>query len=154
MLDASDVANATQVDDVITASLGKAPRVIPAWGFGHHGEGLSYANAGESMLPHFRSSDAVTVRYANPDSTVDNPFQQGDGRGYNADEELVVDLPAGAWLAFECELDGHEPTSWQALGAAGEAVNAEVSAGPYGLVVKATLEPVTLHRLVKREPEA
>ena len=154
LLDACDVAAATQVDDVITASLGKAPRVIPAWGFGHHGEGVSYANAGESVLPHFRSSDAVTVRYAKPDSTVDNPFQQGDGRGYNADEELVVDLPAGAWLAFECDLDGHDPAAWEALDIEGATVDAELSAGPHGLVLAAQRGAVTVHRLFRRRARA
>jgi hypothetical protein len=52
-------------------------------------------------MPGIRAGDAVALAWAQPGANPDNPFQQSDGRPYDASEVLVAVLGEGDWLEFE-----------------------------------------------------
>ena len=87
--------------DVISAVLADAPAVIPAWGYGFRGPGISYASSGTSGVPEMRIRDSVAVRFRRPGDNPQNPFEQTTGRGYRPEEELEVGLRKGDWLEFD-----------------------------------------------------
>jgi endoglucanase len=92
--------------DVVAAITGVAPSVLPAWGFGFRGAGESFSVAAGEPHAGIRADDAAGIRFARPGDNPENPFEQSDGRGYHAAEQLVVDLHDGDWLEFEGDFDG------------------------------------------------
>jgi endoglucanase len=87
--------------EVVSAITAVSPVLIPAWGFGFRGAEQSYATTGSTPLAGIRETDLVTVRFADTQSAMANPFEQTDGRDYLDSERLVVDLAAGDWLEYE-----------------------------------------------------
>ncbi|MCG2803744.1 MAG: glycoside hydrolase family 5 protein [Cellulomonas sp.] len=89
--------------DVVRAVLGRAPAVLPAWGFGFRGAGTSFGAARDDAHPVLRAEEPVAIVWAGQGPHPDNPFEQNDGRPYTPQEELAVDLHPGDWLEFELD---------------------------------------------------
>ena len=128
--------------DIVAAITSENPSVVPAWGFGHRGEGESYSASLATRIPGIREADAVSLRWAASGEHPANPFEQSDGRDYRADEELVIDLTAGDWLEFEG--DSLDAATVRVVGA--ESVT-RIEATPRGIRVIALAEAI-ISRLV------
>ena len=87
--------------DVVAALLAVTPAVIPAWGYGFRGAGVSYSVATPGGMEGIRVQDTVPLRWARNGENPANPFEQTDGRAYQPAEEMVVDLEAGDWVEYE-----------------------------------------------------
>ncbi len=145
LLAASDVQVARWQPEVVAAVTGVRPSVIPAWGFGFRGSGVSYGVVEADPLPGIREEDRVALRFANPGGNPGNPFEQNDGRDYAPNEVIVARLSRGDWLEFELEPESFQG-SIRALGPDGRAGPAEIRASDRGIVLTA-LEPLELSRL-------
>ena len=147
LLENMRIANCRWQPDLVAALLADRPSVIPAWGFGFRGPGRSHAVArnGWKPLPGIREEDGVPLRFATG-AGMPNPFEQTDGRGYRAEELVVVDLAAGDWLEFEVDSDAATAEA-RAVGLDGEALPARLERSPRGLRVTATAA-MTLAKIV------
>lgn len=143
LLSAMRIENCQWQPAIIAALLGDAPTVIPAWGYGFRGAGESHAVAGAVPLPGIRERDGAGIRFARDGENPANPFQQSDGRGYRAAEELVVRLAAGDWLEFELA----HPVPMRAIDSRGLDAPVTVEPSERGIRVTATA-PTDLARLV------
>lgn len=103
LLENMRIENCRWQPEVVAAITGVGPAVVPAWGFGFRGDGVSFSVADGGPLPGIRAEEAAGIRFAAPGGNPENPFEQSDGRAYRTEEELVVALSAGDWLEFELE---------------------------------------------------
>jgi hypothetical protein len=101
LLVAMRIENCVWRPEVVAALLAESPRVVPAWGFGYRGDGESYSSAHAITIDGIREGDAVTMRWAREGGNPSNPFEQFDGRAYQPEEEITVELAQGDWLEFE-----------------------------------------------------
>jgi hypothetical protein len=145
LLEAMRVERCDWQPDVVAALLAEHPAVLPGWGFGHRGADQSYSAAAPTPLSGIRAADAVTLAWAHPGGNPENPFQQSDGRDYEASEELVVVLEEGDWLEYE--LTG--ATGADVLDATGEPSSVLVEPTDRGLRVVAKA-PTTVARILPR----
>ncbi len=130
---------------VIAAVTGESPTVLPAWGFGFRGEGVSYGVAEAAALPGIREDDAVALRFAHPGGNPANPFEQNDGRDYAPSEVIVARLGPGDWLEFELA-PGSIRGPVHAYGPDGRLVPVVVRPSDRGIVLTA-LEQLDLARV-------
>jgi hypothetical protein len=147
LLHAIRLENCHSVPAVTAAALGMRPTIIPAWGYGYRGPGLSYAVREGRPLAGVRADDAVSITWRNPGDNPSNPFEQSDGRRYRSSEELVVHLEPGDWLEYE--LASYEVHS--VIDVTGNEAAVEVRPSERGLRVTATA-PTTLLELRPLKP--
>lgn len=148
LIEAMRFENCVWRPDLIAALTAESPAVIPAWGFGFRGPGESYWARGARPLNGIRSQDAVTLGFAYPGGNPANPFEQSDGRDYEAEELLVAELAAGDWLEFELD-PATDARAAVAEGPGGGPTSVELTRTARGLRVTAT-GPTALSRIVLR----
>lgn len=106
-----DFLEAVQVDQCVArpeisqALLGAGLAELPAWGYGHRGEGVSYEVGGKrgdsADGPKFRKADPIAVEFARPGDNPENPFDHADGLKAAPQDELAVVLQPGDWVEYE-----------------------------------------------------
>lgn len=101
MLDALPLSRCTYRSEVISAVLRRVPLRIPAAGFGFRGAGVSYRSAAALPLRGFRSDDLVTIRHAGGAEPKKLDFHHASGEARSADDELLVSLSDGEWVAYD-----------------------------------------------------
>jgi hypothetical protein len=101
LLVAMRIENCRWQPEVVAAALGEHPSIVPGWGFGYRGAGQSYASSVAHAIDGIRDDEGVDLRWATAGDNPPNPFEQSDGRPYEARERLVVALKPGDWLEFE-----------------------------------------------------
>jgi endoglucanase len=151
-LERADVRVARWQPDVVNALTGTSPKILPAWGFGFRGAGVSYGVADPVSLPGIREDDAVTLRFAHPGENPANPFEQTDGRRYAPNEMIIARLAPGDWLEFELTpsvVDLHP----RALGTDGTELPVDIRPSGRGVIVTA-LAPIDLARIELTAEEA
>jgi len=89
---------------VVGALLRRAPLKIPSTGFGFRGPGVSYQTTGALPLDGFRSDDSVTIRDATGARPSKLDFHHPSGAPSSPEDELIVCLGAGDWVAYEIGL--------------------------------------------------
>ena len=94
------VENCLRRPEVVAALLAQSPKVIPAWGFGFHGQGQSYSAEDPRPLKGVREEDGVTLEYRINQRRDAPNFEQNDGRDYTDLEEIVVKMVRGDWLEY------------------------------------------------------
>lgn len=94
------VENCVWRQEVVAALFAENPTVIPAWGFGFHGEGESFSTQNSSPLSGMREEDAVTLEYHLEQPREGHNFEQNDGRDYTDAEEITVKMGKGEWLEY------------------------------------------------------
>jgi endoglucanase len=90
--------------EVVSALLRRAPLRAPATGFGFRGRGVSYQTTGALPLPSFRSDDSVTIRRAVGARPEQLDFHHPNGAPTPPEDELLVSLRAGDWVAYDIGL--------------------------------------------------
>ena len=136
LLEAMELARCTYRPEVIAAILRRAPLRIPAASFGFLGPGASYGTSAGSPLAGFRADDLVSIRDGIDPAPAEFSFDYvDDGVGRGAVDELVVELAAGDWVAYEVnvavptalavrvQLDGSDPTTAIGLSIDGNAIH-------------------------------
>ena len=112
LLDAMPIASCTYRQEVISALFRRPPLHIPAVGFGFAGAGRSYQTSnGAAPLPAFRTDDQVTIRRARGRKHGELDWSHSVEFTQSAEEDLVVSLGAGDWVAYDFET--REPTALQ-----------------------------------------
>jgi len=106
LLDAVVLARCTYRPEIVSALLRRAPCRLPAAGFGFRGPGESYQTASAVPLVGFRNDDFVTIRDSDGAAPVELDFEYEDGMTRDTTAELVVDLAAGDWIAYDVNV-GH-----------------------------------------------
>jgi hypothetical protein len=101
LLDAMVLARCTYRPEVVSSILRRPPLKIPAFGFGFRGAGESYKTRAAVPLPGFRSDDLVTIRHANGVEYGELDWNRTDGIARAAADELLVNLRAGDWVAYD-----------------------------------------------------
>jgi hypothetical protein len=142
------VENAAWRPEVLAATTGERPAVIPAWGYGFRGAGTSYEVRRPLPFPVARAADASALTWTAAGEVPENPFTHSVAVAARPDRQVGVRLEAGDWLEFE--LTGVLDASWYApvlLDGSGE-VSLEVSSR--GLRAVATAD-ATLLRIVRRD---
>ena len=136
--------------DVLAATTGERPAVIPAWGYGFRGVGSSYSVAHPLRYAGARAGDASALTWTGAGEAPDNPFTHTSGRAERPDRALGVRLEAGDWLEFE--LTGAAAgSSYAPVLLDGGEVALEPS--PRGLRAVARAD-ATLLRIVRRDDES
>src|SRR5258708_31779591 len=95
------LARGTYRAGVVSSTRRRPPLKIPAFGFGFRGAGESYKTRAAVPLPGFRSDDLVTIRHANGVEYGELDWKRTDGIARAAAEELLVNLRAGDWVAYD-----------------------------------------------------
>lgn len=98
-----DISRCEYRHEVIGAMLRRAPLRIPATGFGFRGPGISYECTGARPLRGFRGDDLVTIRHARTGEPEEIDFSHTTGAPRDQDDELVVLLSPGDWVAYTFE---------------------------------------------------
>ncbi|HEY3437925.1 MAG TPA: cellulase family glycosylhydrolase [Actinotalea sp.] len=100
LLENMTAARCTRHPAVLHALFRLAPLTLPAYGFTFRGAGVSYGTAAATPHPRLRADDAVTLRRRDgaPDLDFGHPARVG------REGDVVADLGAGDWLAFDVEL--------------------------------------------------
>jgi endoglucanase len=102
LADAASIGNCDYHTDIVNATLRKAPLSLTATAFGFRGPGVSFStDAGSSILPDFRSDDAVRIELG--DNMELPAFDNTDGA---PDIDLVVALDTGDWVSYSIALPG------------------------------------------------
>lgn len=101
LLDNLRLENATWRPDVLAATTGERPAVVPAWGYGFRGAGASYSVAHPLPFDLARPDDASALTWTGADELPENPFTHTSGQADRPDRALGVRLEAGDWLEFE-----------------------------------------------------
>lgn len=96
LIGAMRLDNCVWHEDIVRAITAVRPSVIPAWGYGFRGNGVSYHSNARNSLPGLREADHVA--FVAPGALS---FRQTDGRDYRDDERIAVRLEPGDWLEFE-----------------------------------------------------
>jgi endoglucanase len=148
LLDAMRMENCEWRPAIVAALLAERPTVVPGWAFGYRGPDESFSVAAPSPLAGIRAADAVTLAWVRPGGNPENPFQQSDGRAYEANEELVAVLGEGDWLEYE--MSG--VTSAEVLDAAGEPSLVLVEPTDRGVRIVATAS-TSIARIIPRQGE-
>lgn len=103
LLDNFDIAKCQYRPEVVSAVMRRAPLRLAASGFGFRGEGVSYRCSGAVPLPGFRGDDQVTIRPAGGDELEEIDFHHTPGVPRPPEQELLVRLGPGDWVAYEFE---------------------------------------------------
>jgi endoglucanase len=98
------LSDCTYRDEVVSALLRRAPVRAPATGFGFRGRGVSYETTAAVPLQGFRSDDSVTIRDATGARPSEVDFHHPNGAPSPPENELVVSLSAGDWVAYDVVL--------------------------------------------------
>jgi endoglucanase len=109
LLDAMPLARCAYRRDVISALFRRPPLRIPAVGFGFAGAGRSYRTSTATPLPGFRSDDGVTIRHAQGRQDGELDWNHAAGVTRSAEQDLVVRLGAGDWVAYELQTTDSTP---------------------------------------------
>lgn len=155
-LEAIDIDACEWRQDVVDAVFARAPRVLPAWGYGHRGSRESFApgpaeaTARPAGLESMRREDAVAIRFAG--RGAENVFEY-PGPGDHLHGRMVVDLAPGQWLEFELDGANRAAATWRALDARGRDLGLAVETVDRGLRVSASgdREVSGLWRVVREE---
>jgi aryl-phospho-beta-D-glucosidase BglC (GH1 family) len=111
VLEAMHLSRCTYRAEVIAALFRRAPVKIPASGFGFEGAGRSYYTTSASPLAGFRSDDKVTIRDARGNGS-ELDWNHAAGPGRSAEQELLVSLGSGDWVAYEVEVTEPAPLAF------------------------------------------
>ena len=130
--------------DIIRAYMLSSPIVIPAWGFSFSGKGCD--GAGKSGVFHFRAHDGANVEWSNEVLHPVNPFDQSNGRAYEASEDISVRLLPGQWLAFDIRND-FDIEAYRAENSQGDSAPVRLEKIGHGIKVVACAETM-FRRLV------
>jgi hypothetical protein len=103
LLDNFDIAKCRYQPEVVSAVLRRVPLRLAASGFGFRGPGISYRCAGAVPLPGFRSDDQVTICSVGGDEAAEISFHHTHGVPRAPENELLVRLGPGDWVAYEFE---------------------------------------------------
>ncbi len=149
LLDHVRLESATWRPDVLAATTGERPPVIPGWGYGFRGAGTSYAVARPVPFALARADDASALTWTGAGDAPENPFTHEAGQVDRPDRLLGVRLESGDWLEFEVtgvpDVSAYAPV----LAGGGEVV---LEASPRGLRALARTD-ATLLRIVRRDDE-
>ena len=104
LLYAVPLSRCTYRTEVVSALLRRAPLKIPAVGFGFGGPGKSYRTAAALPLQAFRGDDRVTIRHATGIEPRELDWHHTTGAAAAGDDELVVSMGSGDWVAYALEL--------------------------------------------------
>lgn len=146
LLDNLDAARCERRTAVLDAVFGRHPSVLPAWGFGYDGAGVSYRTNSARPLATIRADDDVTIDYLVPRAAEANVFEHHFGAEPSVEERLVVRLEAGDWLRYP--MTGAD-AGYRALtpdGAVSPAVEIEPECDALKLIATG---PATLWRIVR-----
>ncbi len=141
---------ATWRPDVLAATTGERPAVIPAWGYGFRGAGASYSIKHPVPFDALRADDLSALTWTGRQDAPSDLFTHDPSTGDRADRSLGVRLQAGDWLDFE--LTGARPaaSSYAPVLLDGGDVLLETSARGLRAVARAD---ATLLRIVRRNDE-
>lgn len=101
LLDAMVLDRCRQRPEVINAVFRRAPITLPAWGFGFHGTGQSYATQSAAPLAGLRPDDHVTIWHTSGTESDSLDFHHTDGRPRDPGDRFEVVLEPGDWVAYE-----------------------------------------------------
>lgn len=104
LLDGIRLENCEYRRGVLNAVMRRAPLRLPAIGFGFRGAGVSYHTSDSRPLADLRSDDAVTLRPKVAGASAFGNFHHSDGQPRAEDEQVVVVLDEGDWVAYEVEV--------------------------------------------------
>ncbi|KQY44547.1 cellulase family glycosylhydrolase [Cellulomonas sp. Root137] len=102
LVDAVRVESCAYRPTIVNALLRRVPVELPAMGFSFRGPGTSHHVRARTTLPGLREDDGVALRY---DSDTDLHFDLIDGRPGAVERDVVVDLDAGEWVAYDIHVD-------------------------------------------------
>jgi endoglucanase len=120
--------------EVVGAMLRRAPLRAPSTGFGFRGPGVSYQTTEARPLVEFRSDDSVTIQDATGARPSRLDFHHPSGAPSPPEEELLVCLGAGDWVAYDITLAvaGHLDVAVQ-IGVGQPGADSVASGGPPAL---------------------
>jgi hypothetical protein len=165
LLEATSLSQCTYRPEVISSLFKRPPLTIPAVGYGFRGPGESYSTSSAVPLPAFRNDDRVTIRHADGSDGKELDWSHNGGVARASNDELLVSLGAGEWVAYDFEvpstssylivavLEGDGAVSLTVDGSPVENVTDQLTPGRH--VVRVTgLGPETLVGAVEISPAA